>query len=222
MSDDATATDTPTTTEPEAEGHNWIEIIAATFLGLAAILTAYAAFNGALASDKVLEGFTKSSRHTADANGAYTEYLQSYTSDQVLYAQYAILRLQGDEETAEAIKANVFSAELEEATDAWLALSPEEQEATLSPIFSDFYPTPALDSYVENYDLAEAEFAEAQKIDDQADNYDLGSVYLAVSLFFAGIAALFKTRRIRILMLIGSAALMLPGMQAIAKGKGWL
>ena len=49
MSDDATATDTPTTAEAE-EGHNWIEIIAATFLGLAAILTAYAAFNGALAA----------------------------------------------------------------------------------------------------------------------------------------------------------------------------
>jgi hypothetical protein len=221
MSDDATATDTPTTAEPD-EGHNWIEILAAALLGLAAILTAYAAYNGALASDQVLEGFTKSSRHTADANGAYTEYMQAYTSDQILYAQYAILRQQGDEETAEAIKTNIFSAELEEATDKWLELSPEEQEATLSPIFSDFYPTTAFDSYTENFELAETEFADAQKIDDQADNYDLGSVYLAVALFFAGIAALFKTRRIQILMLIGSAALIVPGVQAIAKGKGWL
>lgn len=221
MSDDATTTDTTTAAEAD-EGHNWIEIIAAAFLGVAAILTAYAAFNGALASDKVLEGFTKSSRLTADANGAYTEFMQSYTSDQVLYAQYAILREQGDEATAEAIKTNIFSAELEEATDSWLALSPEEQEETLSPLFSDFYPTTAYDSYVANYEEAEAEFAEAQKIDDQADNYDLGSVYLAVSLFFAGIAALFKTRRIQILMLIGSGALLVPGMQAIAKGKGWL
>jgi len=48
---------------------------------------------------------------------------------------------------------------------------------------------------------AEQEFADAQQVDDQGDKFDLASVFLAVSLFFAGIAALFEVCRIRIAML---------------------
>ncbi|MEQ1700692.1 MAG: hypothetical protein ABMA25_11300 [Ilumatobacteraceae bacterium] len=220
MSDDATATDTPTTAEAE-EGHNWIEIIAASMLGIAAILTAYAAFYGAQAGDEALKGYTQSARTTADANGYYSDYGQTYAADQTLYLQYAILREQGDDATAEVIKNDIFSQVLDDATTAWLEMP--EDTRPLTPLgMEDIYTSEDLTMSQDLFEQADAQFQDALKIDDQGDNFDLAAVYLAVSLFFAGVAALFKLRRIQILMLGGAGLVMIPGLQAIAKGKGWL
>jgi hypothetical protein len=220
MSNDANATDTPTTAEAEA-GHNWIEIIAAGLLGVAAILTAYAAFYGAQAGDEALKGYTMSARTTADANGYYTDYGQTFAADQTLYLQYALLREQGDEATAEVIKNDIFSQVLDDATQAWLDMP--EADRPLTPMYlEDVYVIEDLTTSQDLFAQADAEFEGALKIDDQGDNFDLAAVYLAVALFFAGVAALFKTRRIQILMLGGAGLMMIPGLQAIAKGKGWI
>lgn len=220
MSDDATATDTPTTAETD-EGHNWIEIIAASVLGIAAILTAYAAFYGAQAGDEALKGYTQSARTTANANGYYSDYGQTFAADQTLYLQYAILREQGDEATAEVIKTDIFSQVLDDATQAWLDMP--EADRPLTPMYlEDVYVIEDLTISQELFEQADAEFQDALKIDDQGDNFDLAAVYLAVALFFAGVAALFKARRIQVLLLGGAGLMMLPGLQAIAKGKGWL
>jgi hypothetical protein len=86
----------------------------------------------------------------------------------------------------------------------------------------DEYKIEALDSAQSLTQQADDEFVGAQTIDDQGDNFDLAAVYLAVALFFAGIAALFKVRKIQIAMLIGSALIILPGLWFIGKGKGWV
>lgn len=46
-------------------------------------------------------------------------------------------------------------------------------------------------------------------------------MFLAVALFFAGIASLFKVRSVQIALLIAATALIIPGMYSIAQGKGW-
>lgn len=206
--------------EPESDGMNWVELVAALLLGIAGVLTAYAAYNGALAGGDALKGYTQSSRTTADANGFYTDYSQTYNADQALFLQYQLLVEQGNQDTADVIKDNLFSQELIVATDAWLAFPEGEGPAT--PLDTDEYVIEALTSAQDLTAQADLEFDEAQKIDDQGDNFDLAAVFLAVSLFFAGIAALFKVRRIQLAMLAGSALLLLPGLQAIGKGKGWL
>ena len=216
MSDDVTVE--AHASDPDA-GHNWIEIAAACMLGIAAILTAYAAFYGAQAGDEALKGYTQSARSTADANGEYTDYSQTYSADQALYLQYALLTKQGDEVTAGEIKDEIFSQVLDDATEAWLVAP--EVDRPLTPLGMDEYKIEAYDNAIAGFETAEAQFDEALKIDDQGDNFDLAAVYLAVSLFFAGIAALFKTRRIQIVMLVGASVLMIPGLQAIGKGKGW-
>lgn len=211
---------TSTTTVAPDDGMNWIELTAAILLGIAGVLTAYAAYNGALAGGDALKGYTQSSRTTADANGFYNDYSQTYNADQALFLQYQLLVEKDDQATADVIKDTMFSAELTVATDAWLLLP--EGEGAATPLDTDEYVVPSLDSAQELTDRADAEFVGAQTIDDQGDNFDLAAVFLAVSLFFAGIAALFKVRKIQIAMLIGSALLLIPGLQAIGKGKGWL
>ena len=215
--------DFPATAEslPEGEGMNWIEVMAAILLGLAGILTAYAAYNGALAGGDALKGYTQSARTTADANGYYNDYSQTYNADQALFLQYQLLVEHGDTDTAAVIKDTLFSEALTTATDAWDA-QPDTADSPRTPLEVDEYVIEAYTTASDLTDQADAQFTDAQNIDDRGDNFDLAAVFLAVSLFFAGIAALFKVRKIQIAMLVGSALLILPGVQAIAKGKGWL
>ncbi len=220
MSDDAAPDLAASDLAKEDEGTNWIEVAAAILLGVAGVLTAYAAYNGALAGGDALKGYTQSSRTTAEAEGFYADYTATVNADQALFLDYQILVQQGDTDTAEVIKDNLFSEALTVATDAWLEIPEGEGPAT--PLDADEYVIESFDVYQELSAQAEAEFAEAADIDDQGDNFDLATVYLAVSLFFAGIAALFKVQGVRIVLLGVSAALLVPGLIAIANGKGWL
>jgi len=206
-------------TEPDDDRMNWIELCAAILLGIAGVLTAYAAYNGALAGGDALQGYTKSSKTTSDANGEYTDYSQTYNADQALFLQYQLLVEKDDQATADVIKDTMFSDALTTATDAWLAIPQGEGPAT--PLDTEEYVVESFANYEQLSQQADDEFAEAAKVDDQGDNFDLAAVYLAVSLFFAGIAALFKVRKIQITMLIGAMLLLLPGVQAIGKGKAW-
>lgn len=212
-------TDIETAPVAEESSFEWLELVAALLLGIAGLLTAYAAYYGSLAGGDALQGYTKSSRTTADANGFYTDYGQTYAADQALFTQYQVLVQRGDQDTADVLKDNLFSPELVTATDAWLAIP--EGEGPPTPLDTDQYQIESLTSAQALTEQADAEFAEAAKIDDQGDNFDLASVYLAVALFFAGIATLFKVRKIQKGLLVGAFLLLFPGIWAIAKGKGW-
>ena len=203
------------------EGRGLIEVVAAVMLGIAGILTAYAAYNGALAGGDALKGYTQSARTTADANGYYNDYSQTFSADQALFLQYQLLVERGDDDTAAVVKDTLFSDELTIATEAWQA-QPDVEGGARTPLEVDEYVIEAYDTANSLTEQADAEFADAQAIDDQGDNFDLAAVFLAVSLFFAGIAALFRVRKVQVAMLIGAGLLLIPGLQAIGKGKGWL
>jgi len=217
MSDETVAPEA----EAEAEPNHRIEIIAAALLGLAAVLTAYAAYFGALAGGDALKGYTQSSRTTADANGFYNDYSQTYSADQALFLQYRLLVLKGDQVSADEIKDTMFSDELTAATDAWLQ-QPADDNAMATPLGMKEYVVQSFIDAEQLTDQADKEFNDAQKIDDQGDNFDLAAVYLAVSLFFAGMAALFKVRRLQLVMLVLASLMLLPGLYSIAQGKGWM
>jgi hypothetical protein len=220
-------TETPSEPTNEAAGEpverermDFVELAAALLLGIAAVLTAYAAYHGALAGGDALKGYTQSARTTADANGYYNEASQTYNADQALFLQYQLLVEQGNLDTAKVVKDTMFSPELNAATDAWQAL-PDGPNAPKTPLEADAYVVPSFATAQQVEAQAKTEFDEAAKIDDQGDNFDLAAVYLAVALFFAGIAALFKVRSIQIAMLIGSGLMLIPGLIAIANGKPW-
>ncbi len=212
-------TETQTAIEAEGEGFNWLEVVAALLLGVAGVLTAYAAYYGALAGGDALKGYTESTKSTSEANGYYNEGDAIYNGDQSLFVEYQLLVEQGNQDTADVLKDNLFSDALTAATDAWLEIP--AGEGPLTPLDMPEY---VIESYAQGDELSEeadAKFAAAAEIDDQGDNFDLASVYLAVALFFAGIGTLFKVRKIQIGMLIFAGAMLIPGLMAIAKGKGW-
>ena len=205
----------------EKEDRGLIELIAAILLGLAGLLTGYAAYYGSLADGDSLEGYTSSQRTTADANAYYGDYAQTYTGDQQLFLQYKIKLDEGNQEIADDIRANLFSEPLEKATVAW-ENQPDDENARATPLDRDEYVVQSYLDYQTTEQQAEDEFAEAKGINERGDNYGLAQVFLAIALFAAGIAALFKIRKLSIGLLIGSALLILPGLWAIGKGKGWI
>ncbi len=203
----------------EKDGTNWVEVVAAILLGIAGVLTAYAAFNAALSDGDALKGYTQSSRTTADANGFYNDYAATYNADQSLFLQYQLLVERGEIDLAQGVRAALFSAELETATQAWEEYPTGEGPAT--PLDADEY---VVQAFIDGEDLtaqADAEFETAFAADEQGDKYELASVFLAVALFFAGIASLFKVRPVQIVLLVAATGLIVPGVISIFQGKGW-
>ena len=227
MSDDAAAGAVPTAQAPngapveEKGDRGLLELIAAILLGLAGLLTGYSAYYGSLADGDSLEGYTSSQRTTADANALYGDYAQTYTGDQQLFLQYKIKLDEGNQEIADDIRQNLFSEALEKATVAW-ETQPDDENARATPLDRDEYVVQSFLDYQTTSELAEQQFADAKNINELGDNYGLAQVFLAIALFAAGIAALFKIRMLSISLLIGSALLIVPGIWAIAKGKGWI
>lgn len=198
---------------------NGLEVIAAILLGLAGILTAYAAFQGALQDGNSLDKYTLSAKLTSDANGYYSDGKQQFGQDLALFTQFQILVETGDEATAQVLSDNFFSPELKTAYEAWFALG---DESPPTPLDTEEY---VLQDYVEGdllTDEADAAFAEAQKANEDGDTFELATVFFAVALFLAGIASLLKARAVQMAMLIASVTLIAPGVYAILDGKGWI
>lgn len=204
----------------ERDGSNWVEIVAAALLGLAGILTAYAAFQGSQAGDKALEAFTESARITSQAEGFYNEASQTFNGDQAVFLAYQLLVEEKKGDLAAVVRDNLFSDELEKATVAWEAL-PDSDDGPRTPLETDDYVIEASEKGEELTKNADQKFEDAQKADNIGDNYDLATVYFAVALFFAGIAALFRVRGAQIAMLAGSVLLLVPGLRYIGAGEGW-
>ncbi|MEZ5117089.1 MAG: DUF4337 family protein [Candidatus Nanopelagicales bacterium] len=206
--------------EPESaapqRSHRAVEIVAAVILGVAGLLTAYAAYQSSQADGEALEGYTRSAKTTADANGYFNEAVAKYSNDQALFLEYALQAEQGNQEAADAIRQTLFTPELEAATAAWVETG---DDGPPTPLDMDEYVVPAQLEAVRLTNQAETEFSEAQSADEAGSKFSLAAVFLAVALFLGGIASLFQNAGVRIALLIGAAAFIVPGAVAILGGQ---
>ena len=190
MSDDDTVIDAEPTDDERERGR--IEFMAAILLGFAGLLTAYAAYYGALAGGDALKGYTQSQRTLQDANAFYNDTLGYFNQDQSVFLQYQIKLEEGADDIAEVIRGPCSPTALETAyadlgtscpsTTRRLAARParvRDRRRKASPTISTIRP--------------EAEFDDAQEIDDQGDNMTLRPSSSPCRCFFAGVAGLLKT-----------------------------
>ena len=199
-----------------------IELVAAVILGVAGILTAFAAYKAALTDGDALKGYTASARTTADANGYFNEAFATYTSDQSLFLEYQLLVEQGDTDLAFAIRERLFSPELEAGTAAWELIPAGSPDEPPTPLQTEEYVIPAQTEAIALTEQAADEFTEAQAFDDAGDKFELAAVFLAVSLFLAGVGSLFKARKVQIAILTMAAVIIVPGLIAILQGQSAL
>jgi hypothetical protein len=219
MSDAAAPLDDAPPAKPEREKTDRIELIAAILLGIAGALTAFSAYKAALTDGDALKGYTESAKSTSDANGYYDDYAQTYNADKQLFLQY-VLAAQENPDLAAGIRELFFDENLERATAAWEVIPSEDSPPTALDM--DEYAQPSFDDYEEYSATADTQFEEAAKADAAGDKFEQASVFLALSLFLAGIASLFKMQSVRIAGLTLAALAVIPGVIAMLDGQSAL
>jgi hypothetical protein len=183
---------------------DWREVVVAFVLALAALGSAWCAYQAASWS-------TKSAETNADAASKQAEALRASTYDTQLtlidvdtFIAWLDAVSQEDDRVAAQLRRR-FSPELETATKAWLAGRDPASLPPGTPFSQDEYDVPASDEA--DSLMADAIALRRQGVldDDQADRFVLVGVVFAVTLFFGAIAGRFKVELLRTIMVVLSA-----------------
>jgi hypothetical protein len=117
----------------------------------------------------------------------FSQWVDAYAQEQTRLADFYFKR---------------FRAEFKPAVDAWIATRPlRNPDAPLTPFAMPEYAVAANEEAERLEAEAEAFAAEARTDVQRATNYVLGVVLFAASLFFAGMSARLRTRRLRLVLL---------------------
>ncbi len=198
---------------PAESTSDLFQILAAIVLGIAATLTALAAYNAALADGNALQGYTNSTRSLNDANAFYAQGNTTSAADQALFVEYAGANFAGETDRAEYLT-TLMRPELVAAVEWW-----EANDAAVTP-FDEIEGNPyTIDDFAEASALeeqAQAEFDEGAKADDKGDVFELAAVFFALTLFFGGIATLFRKPQVTTaLLVVAGFALVFGGVNLI-------
>jgi hypothetical protein len=176
-----------------------LSIIAAIFLGLATVSSAWAAYQAARWSGVMATAFNEASIASTDAAKAYSEGDAKYGLDQDLFVEWIVALQSGDEPTAIYLQENLFSDELSVAVDAWAETGDDGPDT----------PFDTEDYVIEEWstgDVYEAaalvEFNDARDANQTSDNYVLITVAFASTLFFAGIAGASQDAKVKVILLV--------------------
>jgi hypothetical protein len=169
-----------------------LELIVAILLGLAAVATAWAAFQGSKWDGEVNKGYTDANLSLSDANAFYNAGDQIYLNDQLLYLEYERAMWNGDTEYAEYVRDSLMRDEFIAALE-WYE-QPENTEAYWSPFVEEnpFYTIAEYGTADELVTATDESYDEAQSANKTGDTYNLITVMLAASLFVLGITGSFK------------------------------
>jgi Domain of unknown function (DUF4337) len=168
-----------------------LELFAAVLLGLAAVATAWAAYWSAIHGGDAIKGYAEANTLTSRAADVYGDATGQYNYDRTLFLQYAELVTTGQEEVALAFRQNFFSPALEE-TVAWYE---QTGDAVTDPFATDAGSPYSLEEWATGNELntqADRTYQHAVATDDKGDRFDLAAVFLALALFFGGIATVFR------------------------------
>lgn len=191
----------------EAERSDWVEIVATVLLALATVATAWSGYQASRWNGEQAKAFSRgnaarveSTRASALANtqtqidvATFTQWVDAYALDQTELANFYFAR---------------FRAEFRPAVDAWIATKPlKNPDAPLTPFAMDEYRLAAQEEADELESEAEEWAAKARTNVQRATNYVLGVVLFASSLFFAGMSAKLRTRRLRVVLLCFGVAI---------------
>jgi uncharacterized protein HemX len=180
-----------------------LEVLIAVVLGVAAVMTAFAAYQANLANGATLAAFQEGSAIYDDANQQYLEGNQQVANDVNIFTQYAIAKERGEDDVAAYIKDGLMDDPLPAATEEW-----EEADGEIpSAIEADAYEVAAYDEAEKLVEQGDAQFAEAKTKGEEGDNFTLATVILAVALFFGGVAGVTRSHLISVSAVLCGAVL---------------
>ena len=193
-----------------------LEMLIAIFLGITALLTAWASWIGSLHGGNQATNYTKSGNASSDANSMYNEAFQRFMQDMMVWnaiTEYifdeALADAKGDqqqvqliEEKIQTIRNDNCSKEFDEAIEWALEndATPFDKEG-----FEDSYYADAEAKYEE----ADALLKEGMQDNHNGDTYNLVNVLYSLVLFLLGIVGIFKNIPNRFAVFVIAVVLML-------------
>ena len=188
---------------PHTPAENRLSLLAAIFLGLAATLTAFSAYQAALEDGDSLTAFTESNHLYGVAN-------QVQVGDRQLFVEFATTAQDPDAPPrAAAYIRTLMRPEMVAALDWWL-----DNDESLTP-FDDLpgnpYEVAELDQADVKAAAAKAAYDRAIENDEVGDRFDLATVLFALTLFFGGIATLFRRYAVSVGLLVVAALSLAAG-----------
>lgn len=192
------------------------ELSAALLLGFGAIASAVAGYQSGLWGGASVEGYGEAAAMTTKASTTYNDELTSYIQDAQVDVRakemvWEALEIE-DEARAERLMQmaswlytsqlteHAYSAlklpeaEVDKETGEAQHLTTESLEAALEIDLGDDYVDALFTPSSEEFEAAEARFAKARTANEIGDQFSLAAVILTISLFFGGLALVFKTK----------------------------
>jgi hypothetical protein len=207
----------------------YLDIAIAALLGIAAIATAWAAYQSSLFGGDEAEAFNASAVHTGEAavktdqaSQAWTNGDQAYIHDQQLFLEYVKAAQLDDTGLAQYLRESLMSPELIAAI-GWWEQQPDDGPQSPFDDSNPEYVNASYDTAAGLDDEAQALLAqataanqEANKLGDIGDKYDFATVILASSLFILGIGGVFRQLPIKLGMGALGAVLLVSALIQVA------
>ncbi len=189
------------TSAPPEERAEPLEIVATVLLALATVATAWSGYQASRWNGEQAKAFSRGNAARIESTRAsgradtqtqidvatFTSWVDAYAQEQTDLADFYFKR---------------FREEFKPAVDAWVATRPlQNADAPLTPFAMPEYRLAARGEADALEAEAEAFAAQARTNVQRATNYVLCVVLFAAALFFAGMSAKLRTRRLRAALL---------------------
>jgi hypothetical protein len=201
--------------EAVSQRERTFEILAALMMSIATLGIAWSGYQAARWSGEQAELYTEASAARSLANRATVFASQDRLQDLTNFNRWLELSTVGDTELA-GLYERRFRDEFRPAFAAWLAQDPmHNPNAIPSPLrMPEYQPAELLESKALEL-RAERLFKEGKQATENADEYVFITVFFAAVLFFAGMSLRFAWPRLRMLVLVFGAGLLVYGFIAI-------
>jgi hypothetical protein len=186
-----------------------VEQVLAVMLGLAAIITAWAAFQSGQLGDKVQESYSEGIRLSDQASQQSNTAIATDNKDQALFLEYAKALVAEDEITATYISESLMSPELFAAIEWWIEqpdeTGPDSPFVEENPNWNNTSRTAAAELAAE----AQQYFDIAKESDSDGDRFDFLEVIVTLALFLFGVASLVRQQRIQLGLAVAGGAILI-------------
>jgi hypothetical protein len=178
-----------------------VETVAAVLLALATVATAWSGYQASRWNGEQAKAFSRATATRIESTRA-SDLADAQTQvDVATFIQWVDAYAQEETELVDFYYER-FRPEFTPAMDAWIATRPlQNSDAPLTPFAMPEYQLAAREEAQQLEAEADALSAQARANVQRATNYVLAVVLFATVLFFAGMAARFRTRRVRVALL---------------------
>jgi len=192
-----------------------IELIVVILLGITAIATAWASWQGSQHNSLMDQQYTMANMLASEGNSEYNAGIQAFTQDMLLYNEINSLMIdlhfaqsKGDADEVEKLEwkidelvAGNMSEDMEIAF-MWAMAEAERRNESVSPFEKEGFVESYFDDALELLGTSEELLEVGNQHSTHSDNQGLVSVIYAVVLFLLGISASFKKLREKYILII--------------------